>query len=237
MNFGLTLFKYENEYYVFFEKYSYKTEKGKILCGKVENNQVSDVVDVLDLDYHLSYPFVFLEDNEIYMIPETSQNKQVEVYRCVDFPKKWERYATAFEGEAISDTTYYKDELGQRWLFLNKGFQDDCTNLFIYQIDSLKMDNIQSHACNPVIIDSRVAINAGQIFEYEGKIIRPSQNNSKGLYGYGLNINVIKKLTLDEYVEETLITVEPNFHKGLIGTHHLHQLDDIFVIDGAYWRK
>jgi len=231
------LFKYEDEYYVFFEKYSYQTEKGKISCGKVVNNQVIDVVDVLDLDYHLSYPFIFSEDNDIYMIPETSQNKRVEVYRCVDFPKKWERYATAFEGEAISDTTYYKDELSQRWLFLNKGFQDDCTNLFIYKIDSLKMDNIQSHACNPVIIDSRVARNAGQLFEYEDKIIRPSQNNSNGIYGYGLNLNVIKKLTLDEYIEEKLVTVEPYFHKGLMGTHHLHQLDDIFVIDGAYGWK
>ena len=30
------------------------------------------------------------------------------------------------------------------------------------------------------------------------------------------------------------MTVEPNFKKGLIATHHLHQLENIFVIDACY---
>ena len=53
------LFNYQEQYYVFFENYSYKTKKGKISCGRVEGNKIIDVVDVMDFDYHLSYPFIF----------------------------------------------------------------------------------------------------------------------------------------------------------------------------------
>jgi len=115
------------------------------------------VEDILNLDYHLSYPFIFTEDNEIYMIPETSGNKRVEIYRCVGFPKKWEIYSTGFNGELIADTTYYKDDSGQRWLFLNRIINNFSSNLFIYKIDSLKLKSIQSHSRNPVIVDSRIA--------------------------------------------------------------------------------
>lgn len=232
------LLTFKNIEYVFFENYSYKKKKGKISCGKIENNNITEVVDVLECDYHLSYPFIFEEDNELFMIPETLQNKRVEIFKCVDFPTKWELFSTAFENEPIVDTNYYKDDLNQRWLFLNKGYGNDrCSELYIYKIDSLKMNTIQEHQQNPVIIDARIARNADPIYTYNNKLIRPSQNNSNGIYGYGLNINEIKKLTLDEYSEECLITVEPNFKKNLISTHHLCQSQHTFVIDGAFKRK
>lgn len=232
------LIEKDNELYIFFENYSYKTKKGKISCGKVEGKKIVDVQDALVKDSHLSYPMVFEEDGELFMIPETLESKRLEVYRCTQFPAKWELYSTAFEGESIVDTTYYKDEQGQAWLFLNKGFEGDKTaELYIYKIASLKLDSIQEHQQNPVIIDCRVARGAGAIFKYEGQILRPSQNNSHGIYGYGLNINRIKTLNLEEYKEELVLTVEPNFKKELMSTHHLHQCNGHFVIDAAFNRK
>jgi hypothetical protein len=231
------LFLYEGAYYVFFENYSYQHKKGKISCGKWEKNRITEIVDVLDLEYHLSYPFLFEEEGEIYMIPETGANRQVDIYRCLEFPLKWELHASAFEGESVVDTTYFRDENGQRWLFLNKGLADYCNNLYIYQIDSLKLENIRPHLQNPVIVDTRVARNGGAIFRHKGQWIRPSQNNSHGIYGYGLKLNAIKKMNLEEYQEETLISIKPDFHKGIEATHHLHQLEDMFVMDGSYTWK
>ncbi len=228
------LFKYQGEHYLFFENYLYDQNRGKVSCGKVKDGQLTDVVDVLDRPYHLSYPFMFEEDGEIYMMPETYQASQVEIYRCVQFPDKWELYSTAFEGETIADTSYYRDEDGQRWLFLNRGYNDYCNNLYIYQIDSPRLDNVRAHRQNPVLVDSRVARNAGAIFREGSKRIRPSQNNSTGIYGYGLNLNEIKTLTLDTYEEVHLRTIAPTYHPGLQGTHHLHQVADMFVIDGAF---
>lgn len=231
------LFQHNTEMYVFFEVYDYKAGKGKISCGKLVDNKITGVIDVLDLKTHLSYPFIFSEGDDIFMIPENSGSKRLEVYKCVEFPAKWELYSTAFEGEELIDTTYFIDDAGQRWLFLNKGLDKKYSELHIFSIDSLKLTHIESHSLNPVIIDSRIARNGGAIFRHNGSVYRPSQCSINGIYGYGLNLNIIKKLTIDDYEEEKVITVEPNFKKGLIATHHLHQLNNIFVIDACYKRK
>jgi hypothetical protein len=229
------LYKHDTELYVFFENYSYKTKKGKISVGKVTEDRrggfsVVDVRDILDFDYHLSYPQIVEEDGSLFLIPETYQNKRLEVYRCVQFPDKWELYATAFEGEEIVDTTYFHDENGDTWLLLNKGWTHEA-ELHIYKIDSLKFENIVAHRKNPVLIDCRKARNGGAIFKYEHEYYRPSQINTHGVYGKGLHISKIKKLTLEEFEDEPVIAVEPNFVKGLIGMHHLHQIEGHFVFD------
>tara|TARA_B100000900_G_C20600602_1_gene725387 strand:+ start:2043 stop:3692 length:1650 start_codon:yes stop_codon:yes gene_type:complete len=230
---------YKNEDYVFFENYQYSRKKGKISCGKLVNNNLTEIIDVLDKDYHLSYPSVFIEKEEFFMIPETNQNKRLEIYKCVSFPDKWELYSSAFEGEEIVDCNYYKDEMDQQWLFLNKKLQnsDGCSDLYIYLIDSLRLNSIKPHFENPVITNSNLARNAGPIFKYRHKIYRPSQINNEGIYGRGLNINEILKLNIEEYKEITVKKCLPFFNKNIQGIHHLHQKGDTFVTDICYKKK
>ena len=224
------LIKYGTELYAFFENYEYSFSKGKISCARIVDNNFVDVIDALNLPYHLSYPYIINQDDEIYMIPETLDNKRVEVYKCLEFPSKWELYSTAFENEEVVDTTYFTDENGENWLFLNKGYKNK-PELHIYRVDSLQLNHIESHKSNPVKIDSLTARNGGAIFKYENQYCRPSQVNSYGKYGNGLNINKIIKLNIEEYIEEKIITVLPNFKRGLVGLHHLHQLDNHYIFD------
>jgi hypothetical protein len=221
------LFEYQSELYVFFERFSHEIKKGIISVGKVKDNQIVEVRDVLCRDYHLSYPFIFSEDDNIYMIPECSENKRLEIYRCTEFPAKWELYSTAFEGEGVVDTNYYVDKDKNKWLFLSKA-NNYGTDLYIYWIDSLEFNKIVPHKLNPVIMDSRVARNAGAIFEYKNKTIRPSQYSIRGIYGKGVCLNEIKILTVDEYEETTIKIVIPN---KAIGIHQLHQIKGYFVFD------
>jgi hypothetical protein len=230
-------FKYKNENHLFFENYSYKTQKGKITTGVLENNKISMVKDVLVRDYHLSYPFIVQENDDIFMIPEAGQNMRLEIYKSTEFPLKWELYSTGFEGVSLVDTTVYTDSNNDVWLFTNKGtppLNDFGSELYIYKIDSLKLNKIIPHKKNPVIIDCRYGRNAGPIYKDGDKIIRPSQNIINETYGYGINLSIIKKLTIDEYEEELITTIKPDFKKGLIATHHLCQTEEGFVIDGSY---
>ncbi|MDR0721596.1 MAG: hypothetical protein LBF75_02210 [Treponema sp.] len=232
------IYEYDNQLYVFFENYSYKTKKGKISVGKVaectrDRYSVVDVQDILDFDYHVSYPQIIEEDGELFLIPETYQSKRLEVYRCVQFPCKWELYSTAFDGEEVVDTTYFSDGNGDRWLLLNKGWTHEA-ELHIYKIDNLKLEKVIAHRSNPVLIDCRKARNGGMIFKYENEYYRPSQINTHGIYGKGLQISKIKKLTLDIFEDEPVIAIEPHFTKGLMGIHHLHQLENNFVFDVCY---
>lgn len=45
---------------------------------------------VLTEDWHLSYPFVFEHEGDIFMMPEGSRSGQLKLYRAVDFPNEWE---------------------------------------------------------------------------------------------------------------------------------------------------
>lgn len=234
------IFKHKEGVYIFFENYDYRTKRGKISCGKIKNKELVDVIDVLNFEYHLSFPFIFEENGELFLMPETKENNRLELYRCVGFPAKWELYATAFEGEKVVDAFFYSDENNQKWMFVNKAADLNTTadnELFIYKVESLKLNNLEPHKLNPVIINSRKARNGGAIFRYKDEIYRPSQANIDGVYGRALHINKIEKLTIDEYIEKDIITVYPNFHKGLIAMHHLHQSDGMFVIDAAYRKK
>lgn len=234
------IFNYRDDNYIFFENYNYSSKIGKISCGRIKDSELVDITVVLDLDYHLSYPFIFEENGDIFLMPETSENNRLEIYKCINFPNKWELYSTAFEGEMVADASFYVDDNSQRWLFINK--QDDLNStmeneLFIYKVDSLKLEHLEPHLQNPVIINSKTARNGGAIFKYKNEIYRPSQANIEGVYGRALNINKIEKLTIEEYVEKTIVTTYPNFHKGLLGVHHLHQINGMFVIDVAYKEK
>ena len=228
-----------NKNYVFFENYNYKTKKGKISCGKIDDFKLIEIQDVLEKQYHLSYPFVFREDNNLFLMPETAENNRLEIYKCISFPNKWELYSTGFIGEKILDCSIYEDEIKQKWLFLNKKTpnSDGCSDLYIYLIDSLKLDKITPHHDNPVITNSSLGRNAGPIFKEKGKVFRPSQINIDGVYGKGLNINEIIKLNLDDYKEINSKTYFPFFKEKLKGIHHLDQKDNLFVTDICFSKK
>jgi hypothetical protein len=46
---------------------------------------------VLEEPHHLSYPFVFEQDGQIWMIPESGAARNVSLYRAVEFPHRWTR--------------------------------------------------------------------------------------------------------------------------------------------------
>lgn len=232
------LVPYQGKMYVFFENYNYQTSQAKISCGELVNNQLVNVQDVLTHLTHFSYPTIIEENGTLYMIPETAVSRRLELYKCEVFPHQWTLHKTLFEGELIADINYFEDPQGSRWLFMNKAhnhYEDYCNELYIYKIDSLEqLQEVTPHRKNPVKIDTRSARNAGPIFQYKEKLIRPSQQNILGKYGYGLKFNEILTLSLDEYQEEEYAEALPLFKEGISGVHHVHQIKDRFIIDYAY---
>jgi hypothetical protein len=234
------LFEYKKKTYVFFEIYEYSKDKGKISVGIIEDDEIIEVTDCIDVDYHLSYPFLFEHENELFMIPETSQMKRLEIWKCNDFPSNWSLEKTCFEGEehSLVDSTIAKDSNNQFWLFTNVGsgkFSDNVSNLSVFKIDSPMMNEIIPHKLNPVSMDCRSARNAGNIFtDNKGRLIRPSQANQNGVYGECLNLCHVKELTIDTYEEEIIETITPEFKNGLGAVHHVSQAGSTFVVDGCY---
>src|SRR5690606_23827569 len=179
-----------------------------------------------------SYPYIFEHEGTYYMIPESSQNKTIDLYTCTSFPDVWE-----FKQTLISDIDAHDASIIFRdntwWLFVNviahKGISPN-DELYIYFADSLCADTWQSHPQNPVISDVEYARPAGKFFEYNGSMYRPSQNNTKR-YGYGLNFNKILSLTTKEYKEEPVTQIFPNWDAQTKAIHSFSYEEGLCVVD------
>lgn len=223
--------------YLFFENFEFKKQKGKISYTRILNNKSTKVFDALNLKHHLSYPYIWKEKKNFFMMPETGEKKCVEIWKAKKFPKNWFLYKRLFVGQSCVDTTFLDIKNGDRWIFTNKSddkYNDHNSELYLFKTDK-KFTRIIPHKLNPVITDSRIARNAGNIFyDDKNRIIRPSQINILNFYGKGLNLRIIKKLNINEYKEITLKSFFPNFKKGINAIHHISQNKRKYAIDVRY---
>lgn len=229
----------DGKYYIFFEEKPFETGKGHIsLIVMDEEGNYGNPIKIIDKPYHLSYPFVFMWKDQYFMIPESSDNKTIQLYKCVHFPDKWQFQKNLMENVVAADVTLYY--YGQKWwLFTNIKENEGSTNwdeLFLFFAESPISESWKAHPLNPIISDVRKARPAGRIFDYNGKVYRPSQNSSRR-YGYGLKINQIVKLNEFEYEEVEIRSIEPNWDKHIKGVHSFSRERNLTMIDGKLKRQ
>lgn len=227
------LWQHDGALYCFFETYDYANGHGHISVGRFHGDELCEIRTALFADYHLSFPYVFEIGATLYMMPESCGSNRIEIWRCKKFPDQWTLNATALEGTLAADSILTMIE-GQWWLFTNIAkdpFGDVNSELHLFKVDGPDLKTITPHRLNPVVLDSRTARNAGRIIERDGSYYRPSQDNSHGTYGYGVNIMRINRLTLDEYSETLVRHIKPDFEDGIIGCHHLDTKGGRVVMD------
>ncbi|MEO7998074.1 MAG: hypothetical protein ABI852_11550 [Gemmatimonadaceae bacterium] len=218
--------------FIFLEDYDYKTKRGTLAHVEVHaDNTVSPLHTVLDLPYHLSYPFVFELDNKMYMIPESASNKTVDLYEATSFPDHWTHVKTLQSGIRAYDVTLLIRD-GVYWWFasvVDRGTAS-CDELFLFYSASLTGD-WTPHPLNPIVSDVRRARPAGKFFERDGKLIRPSQDCSLS-YGGAMQLNEVLVLNKTQYVEQPVSRIDPDWMSGLVGTHTINQDAGLHVLDG-----
>ncbi|NHF61086.1 hypothetical protein FK220_017170 [Flavobacteriaceae bacterium TP-CH-4] len=229
----------DGKYFVFIEEMLYAENKGKISVIEINKNGKYEMPKVIiENNYHMSYPLLFEDGDDLFMLPETGANLTIELYKCVDFPLRWEFHSTLMENVRAADATLFKYK-GRYWLFTNMrevqgaSVQDE---LFLFYSDDFQNGTWQSHPENPIVSDVRCSRPAGNIFEHEGRIYRPAQNGGKH-YGYGMQINEIVTLTEEFYQEREVQSIHPNWAKDLIGTHTLNADGGLTVIDALIKRR
>jgi len=223
-----------DKYYVFVEEFLYKANKGHIAVLELdENGQLTKTQKIIENSYHMSYPFVFQKDNTFYMIPETGGNRSIDLYRCTEFPGKWEFVKSIMTNINAVDTTLFNHN-GKWWLFTLIDKIDSSLavspELYLFWSDDFLSDQWTGHPMNPVVTDVRFARPAGRIFTRDGKIYRPSQDCS-GRYGNSFDINEIIVLTADTYKEKQIKKVRPDWEPTLKGTHTYNNHEDFTIID------
>lgn len=227
---------HEGRYFIFHEERFYASDRGHIACLTLDSQlKPVDNCVVLQRPYHLSYPFLFEYQDQLYMLPETEKNRTVELYRCTRFPDQWEFVKTLLSDIKAIDATLLQ-AYGKWWLFANireGGTTWDALHLFF--ADDLLSQHWEPHPRNPVVKDIRSARPAGRIFLENGNFIRPSQDCSIR-YGYATNFNRIVILTETDYLETREWTLKPPEQTNILGTHTWNQAGGLTAID-AFIRR
>ncbi|MGN6311954.1 MAG: glucosamine inositolphosphorylceramide transferase family protein [Xanthobacteraceae bacterium] len=217
--------------FLFVEEYPYADKKGVISVAEVSDGQITAApVTVLKRPYHLSYPFVFEHDGEFWMIPETGENRSVELYRAVEFPGTWELSTVLMKGAVFSDATILRHD-GLWWLFATVDWfgastQDELSIFYSETPDG----EWKPHRTNPVKSDSRFSRPAGRIVQREGRLFRPAQNCDR-TYGAGIAWFEITELTPISFNERHIADWDGQTELSMDGLHSFDQLGSLQVID------
>ncbi len=177
--------------------------------------------------YHLSYPFVFEHEGEVFLIPETSSQGRVELYRALEFPRTWRLEGTMLDGVIASDTTLLEHE-GRLWLFVGAAVPHATMldELHLFTATTLSGPWIP-HARNPVVSDVRCARPAGAIQRWGTRLVRPAQDCSRR-YGGAITFRQIDVLNLEEYAEHELSRFDPGDLGAAVRATHTYAADGRF---------
>lgn len=227
---------------LFVEDYEHARGKGVISAVAFDaNGPVGTPVPVLEEPYHLSHPFVFARDGAIWMIPESSLNGTVDLYRSTAFPGGWIKEATLLSGLTAGDVTLL--QRGERWWMFTtvrdihadndagpvRGSYSDA--LYLWSAPDFR-GPWTPHAGNPVLIDIASARPAGHVVSRDGVLIRPVQDGRRG-YGEALSLARIDRLDDEGFSQtvETTLRAGPGWAGNRL--HTLNRSARFEFIDGS----
>jgi hypothetical protein len=214
-------------HFLFFEDVPAGSRKGRISVLEISGEGESGEQSVaLEESHHLSYPFVFRHNDELFMVPESAASNTVPLYKARRFPNEWEHCANLVAGISVVDTTpFFYDSV---WYIFATSREPGIETFLLYA-DRLD-GQWQYHPVNPICSDARRARGAGAIFERNGRWLRPSQDCSVRC-GYAIIFNEIVRLSTTEYEERPFETTPPGSHRGIKGARTYNSNDRFEVID------
>jgi hypothetical protein len=205
--------------WLFFEEIPWRGGRGHISVAELdEDGDLHDQRIVLATPHHLSYPFVFVHDDDIYLLPESRASSATTLYRAREFPDHWEPLCVLAD-EALYDPTPFHHD-GTWWLFGTTAdlgeSQDD--ELHLFHADRLE-GPWHAHPRNPVVSDVRGARPAGPLIRHGSRLLRPAQDCS-GRYGRAVVFKEVIELSRSAYREVEVARLDPDWLVDNLATHH-----------------
>ncbi len=222
------LWEADGRQYLLFEEMAVGQSRGRLACVEVlRNGSCPEMKIILERPYHLSYPCVVPWNGDLFLLPETSDAKRVDLYRFTRFPWELELVSSPIEGVALVDTTPVFVE--DRWYFFTNTLEPFMETLLFSATQLEGPWNL--HPYKPESTSVRSCRSAGQIFWRDGRLFRPTQDCSVR-YGYAITVNEVTKLTPHEFEERPVSHIPPSWMPGLLGTHTWNESSSFQVIDG-----
>jgi len=222
------IIEFKGENYLFYELYDYRKGKAVLAC-RLESEDFDQQHIVLEEPHHLSFPFVFEHEGELYCLPESYSANKLSLYRFDTQNRQLIWMQDLLCDLPIIDPVLQPHE-GRWYLFFTlKNLPS--VHLYIYHADS-PFDPFIPHANNPVKSDIRASRPAGAFISLNNKFLRPAQDCSLH-YGRAVELLEIEKLSPQHFEEKPVKRLMPQptfvYNKGL---HSLNGNAKFTVIDG-----
>lgn len=232
------LFERDGRHHLFCEDIPPGSGRGVI--AHVELGAPGPPVQVMEADWHLSYPFVFEHAGELFLLPETSAARRLELHRAVEFPHRWELDTVLFEDLDVVDATPFEHE-GRLWMFaaIAGHGASRLDELHLFWADGPR-GPWTAHPRNPVVSDARAGRPAGAVLREGDRLIRPAQDGSRR-YGGAVSFRAIDVLTETDYSEHEVGRIDPSDVPGARAVHAYardsrHEAIDLRVREPR-WRR
>ncbi|HEY9293507.1 MAG TPA: hypothetical protein VIP98_19700 [Microlunatus sp.] len=225
-------FEQDGRHYLFVEDFDHRVGRGVIAMTEFDDHgPIHPPIPVLSHDVHLSYPFVFAHDDEVWMIPETSAAGTIELYRATGFPHQWKREQILLDQVTGSDATVFRHQ-GRWWMTATVQHGGSFSDaLHLWYADELT-GPWTAHRHNPVLVDISSARPAGRVVIQDGRMMRPTQDGRKG-YGASLTITEIVALDEDRFEQRLVRRLGPGPWWPGRRLHTLNRAGRLECIDGS----
>jgi hypothetical protein len=224
------LFEYLGEIFLFVELFDEHHKKGSIAFCKFKDGCFSEFILCLNEDFHLSFPRIVEFGGKIFLTVESSTEPGIRIYVTDHFPFKWTLYNIFDESQFFLDPLIII-ESGQILIISTIVSKNRAGQLKLFEVQSLENSALKDSPSNPI---SRIPSNSrnGGLFHFREKLIRVSQQEFLGIYGYNLKLNeVVRPINFVNYKEKTLPNIflkKPNFARQF---HTLNRVGKYLTFD------
>ena len=223
----------ENEIFVLVEEWYDPINRGRIskLIIDKQSFLLKEIIVLLELESHLSFPAIRRKDGEVYVYPENSVTNQLKEYKYNKDKEKLE-FSSVIADEPLTDAIQ-TELFGDKLLFSTKLPDANGKNLGIYKWNedlgkyTLRKDYHYS---------DNLSRSAGDFFQYAGKTYRPTQ---VCIQSYGDAVS-IQEVTYNQYKGWKFNEIRRIYppHPDLdLGFHTFNIYKKIIVVDAVGYRR
>lgn len=169
------------------EEFDYKVHRGRIAKLIIDRKRwiVTDCKIILDLATHLSFPMIWREGDDMLVCPENYHSGGWNMYHYNPTTEQLD-HLRQISDEKLTDATICEKE-GIYWLLSTYAPRPNGSELTIWKSKELYGPYVESQK---VKFDENVGRNAGMVFKYNEKLIRPAQEcNHK--YGHSISFQEV----------------------------------------------
>ncbi len=223
--------------YLLCEEFRYPRHKGYLRCMEIGADlRPGRPEPIISCEKHASFPFLLEDRGTTYLVPETSAEGGIHLYRCDEFPRTWTRVRTLLPAIDAADTVIFSHE-AHWWLITSIRVKPDSAArcLAVFFADDLLTGQWHPHPVNSQRLYGELQFssgrNAGGVIRSGAQLLRPSQHN---LHYYGETIRwmEITQLTETAYCEREIISTHPLARfSARLSMHHMTVHGDLVAWD------